>query len=138
MNMQQFRFPNIKSEYGEFERVAKAFELDSTTLEFLAQEEGRLIDLNDELIRVLENSDIGKIKKGGWETVGSLAREYERDWVDLKEKMEKKIPLDAPIIMKQSNTYHLVSGNTRLMVARALGIIPKVLLFEYVHDRTYE
>ncbi len=135
---EHFKFPDIEAEHGEFDRVAKTFGFDSGTLEFLAGEEGRMIDMGDELVLVLENSDVSKVKYGDWDTVGNLAREYGRDWVDIKEKMERGTTLDAPIIMKYDDVYHLISGNTRLMVARALGIVPQVLLFEYVHDRTHE
>lgn len=53
-----------------------------------------------------------------------------RDWESVKTALEGGVPLDAPIIMKRGDQTHLVSGNTRLMVARAMGIRPQVWVFE--------
>lgn len=51
-------------------------------------------------------------------------------WEDLRQKIEQGQELDAPIVLKLLNEIHLVSGNTRLMVARALNKTSKVLLVE--------
>ncbi len=133
-----FIFPDITKERGEFERVADTFGVDSETLVFLASEEGRLRDLSNEIWEKLDNTDSNKYEKDNWEAVREFSEMCGRDWLDLKKKIEKGNRIDAPIIMKYGELYHLVSGNTRLMVARALGIIPKVLVFEYIHDRTRE
>jgi hypothetical protein len=135
---EQFKFPDIKSERGEFERVASTFDVDVDTLMFLAEEEGKLTSLDESFWDVLENTDSYKFGKGDWLEVENFADEYTRDWKSLKSKIENGEMLDAPIIVEINGIHHLVSGNTRLMVARALGITPKVLVFEYRHDRTDE
>lgn len=140
---EQFKFPNIEAERGEFERVAEKFGVECDTLMFLAEEEGRLVTLGDEVwvgLFGLDNTSSKSIGFGDWVGVEHALREdgVERNWKELREKMKNGEVLDAPIIMKIGGLYHLVSGNTRLMVARALGMTPKVLIFEYKHDRTNE
>jgi hypothetical protein len=118
------------NEKGEFERVADTFEIDSSVLYFQAQN-GSLSELNEELWNKLENTDSNRFEPGNWSMVEQYSGQQSqpRDWGDLKQKLEKGTPLDAPIVMKFGDYYHLVSGNTRLMVARAMGITPSVWLF---------
>lgn len=134
----QFISPDIEKEHGEFDRIAKEMNLDPDVLVFLAKDEGRLVELGKEMWSNLENTDSFDIEKDEWHKVEDHSVHNKRDWQSLREKMNNRQSLDAPIIMKYEGRYHLVSGNTRLMVARALGIVPQVLLFEYIHDRTDE
>lgn len=127
-----FKYPDIEAEIGEFERVADTFGIDSSVLMFLAHE-GQMTYLDFELWNKLENTDSNTFDIGDWEWVHEHSNpdgEHKRDWESLKDKVERGKVLNAPIIMKYGNKYHLVSGNTRLMVARAKGVVPKVLLFE--------
>lgn len=84
----------------------------------------------------LDNTDSFDIPSEGWEKVAEHIDHTNqetgatRSWQDLKQKMEQGRELDAPIVLKYQNELHLVSGNTRLMVARALGKTPKILLVE--------
>jgi hypothetical protein len=135
-----FKYPDIEAERGEFERVARTFNADTDTLMFLAEEEGGLISLNASTWEVLENTDSSELQPGDWELVKehSVNQDVSRDWESLKARLEQGEQTDAPIIMEHEGKYHLVSGNTRLMVARALGITPTVLIFEYKEDRTNE
>ncbi len=134
---ERFTFPNIKSELGEFDRVADTFGLESDVLVFLAKTEGKMVVLDDAMWVHLHNTDSINITKGDWETVdanvqeGNKSADKPRDWKFLKHKIESGIKLDASIIMKYGDLYHVVSGNTRLMVSKALGINPEVLIFEY-------
>lgn len=127
-----FRFPDIESEAGEFERVASEFGYDSSVLMFLARD-GQMVSLDNDLWSRLENTDSNDFELGGWEAVHDHSNpdgEHKRDWESLRSKIESGTVLDAPIIMKFGDRYHLVSGNTRLMVCKAKGITPTVLLFE--------
>ncbi len=138
-----FVLPDIKAERGEFERVAEKFGLDTDTLLFLAAEEGVLSPLTEEVWKNLDNTDSNTFNSGdsdAWDKIreGCEAQNPPRDWQALKITMEQGGDIEAPIIIKYDNQYHLVSGNSRLMVARALDITPKVLIFEYRHDRTDE
>ncbi len=126
-----FKYPNIQREEGEFERVGATFGVETSVLMFQAQK-GELVTLSENIWRNLENTDSNRFERGDWEAVAEHAKAHDvgRDWEDLKSKLETGKQLDAPIIMKFGERYHLVSGNTRLMVARAKGIRPTVLLFQ--------
>ncbi len=127
-----FKYPNIEKEEGEFARVAAEFGIETSVLMFLAQS-GELIQMDEELLSRLENTDAHTVQEGDWEMVHDHSNPngvFKRDWVALRDKLAAGNVLDAPIIMKFGERYHLVSGNTRLMVARAMGMSPKVLIFE--------
>jgi hypothetical protein len=100
-----------------------------SVLEYQAQN-GDLVTLEENVWSSLENSDSPTIEIGGWEQVQELSSQVNRDWENLKNKLEQGTVLQAPIVMKFGDSFHLVAGNTRLMVSKAMGITPKVLLFE--------
>ena len=120
----QFQMPQLARESGEFERVGKQFGIDSSVLLFQAQL-GTLVELDEDTWNQLENTDSYDLSPGDWEAVDQLATMAARDWRSIR----NTTILDAPIIMRYRDRYHLVAGNTRLLVARALGNIPRVLLF---------
>jgi hypothetical protein len=124
----EFIAPDFFEEYGEFERVAKTFDFDISVLLHVSEVEGKSVSLSEDIWAQLENSDSYKIEFDDWDRVriNSEAQEVTRDWKVLRDS--KKIKM--PIIMKYASTYHLVSGNTRLMVCRAMGIRPEVFIFE--------
>ncbi|HUO56037.1 MAG TPA: hypothetical protein VMU27_01195 [Candidatus Paceibacterota bacterium] len=141
-NESVFVLPNVEKELGEIERVAQKYspqdpEVFVNTFVEKAKQ-ATLVDLTEEVWGSLDNTDSFYIPAGGWEKIAEHV-EYEnketganRSWEDLRRKMQQGQELDAPIIFKHSDGIHLVSGNTRLMVARALGKKPKVLLVELV------
>ena len=138
----QFIYPNIESERGEFERTALKFGIDVDTLIFLAKEEGVLQTLSKAVWDGLENTDSNRFDYGdedAWNQVRQCSeiQKSPRDWMSLRNGLENGQIIDAPIILKIANTHYLVSGNTRLMVARALGITPNVLVFEYKEASSY-
>lgn len=127
--------PDLLAEKGELIRVAKEFAPERDPIAF-AQEmykvfrETDLRDLSDEEWAVLENSDSWQIQPEDFETVAALAEKYGRDWEKFKRSLEEGAPIPAPTIVKFGDRLHKVGGNTRLMVARAMGIRPKVLIAE--------
>jgi hypothetical protein len=129
-----FVLSSTERERGEIERVATTFseghENEFIERFMLALQSASLVPLSEDVWGKLENSDSFPIQNGDWETVRSLAEQVNRDWNSLKEKMENGTPLDAPIILKIKDNFYLVSGNTRLMIARALGITPEVVLVD--------
>jgi hypothetical protein len=139
-NEANFIFPSIEKELGEIQRVAQKYnpqnqEAFVSTFSERA-EKAKLVDLTEEIWRALDNTDSFDIPHNGWQQVAEHIDHTNketgatRDWKDLKQKMENKQELDAPIILKYSDEIHLVSGNTRLMVARALGKTSRVLFVE--------
>jgi len=129
-----FIFPDVKNELGEVERVAQLYHSE-TPQEFiekfiLKSAESNLSTLSDFDWSRLENTDSGDVEKGDWVSVGELAESHGRDWKILKTQMESGGEIEAPIIYRNMNSLHLVSGNTRLMVAKALGVRPQVLVVE--------
>ena len=85
---------------------------------------------------ILDNTDSFDVARNGWERVAehidhtNQETGANRTWGGLRQKMEQGKEIDAPIILKHSDGIHLVSGNTRLMIARSLAKTPKVLLVE--------
>ena len=128
---ERFIFPNVAKEYGEFERVAALYNLNVDKIIQIATQ-GQMVELSEDLWSLLENTDSYDIELGDWEFVASCADQQEvpRDWKSLRDKLATATPVDAPIVMKCGDSLHLVSGNTRLMVARVAGIKPTILLFE--------
>ena len=122
---------DLRAQEGEVRRAAAHFgrDADAFTGEFMrAYENGVLVSLTPSLWEQLQNSDADSIEMGDWNKVAENARMAGRNWETLKDKMERGMPLDAPIILRYASKLHLVSGNTRLMVARALGLKPQVVL----------
>ena len=122
---------DLRTEEGEVRRAAAHFgrDADAFTGEFMrAYESGVLVSLTPSLWEQLDNTDADSVEMDDWNKVAENARMAGRDWETLKDKMERGMPLDAPIILRYASKLHLVSGNTRLMVARALGLKPQVVL----------
>lgn len=130
-----FTFPNVEGERGEINRVAEHFGYDQERFahEFLLRAKNTsLTSLTDEVWSRLDNTDsCSEINYGDWSAVERHAVGYGRkEWQELRDKMQNKTATDAPIIIKHNTVLHLVSGNTRLMVARAMGITPHVLVVD--------
>ena len=141
-NIASFVFPNIEAERGEIERVAGEFakENSQTFARRLIEQAkvSELVAMDEDMWSRLENTDSFDIRIADWETVEQHAvaghAESPRDWQALKKKIESGSDLDAPIVCALGDRLHLVSGNTRLMVARALGMQPRILLINLSHQ----
>ena len=132
-----FVFPDIKKEEGEIERVAETVFGGADPTRFFEEFEKRarktqLSSLTQTEWAELENTGWHFITLGDWDKVAELSAECEpnRDWQDLRNKMQSRKELDAPIVVRKGNLLHKVGGNTRLMVAKALGVNPKVLVVD--------
>ncbi len=123
-----FTKPDIYKEMGEFVRVGKEFGLDAGVLMYLAKQNGKLVTLNEGLLSRLENTDLHDIEEGDWETVASKSKQARRDYISVKKDFGAG-EVKAPIIFDAGDRLHLVSGNTRLMVSRALGVRPQFYIF---------
>ncbi len=140
LNEANFIFPDLEKERGEIERVAQKYSPQNpeafVNTFYEKARQANLINLNEERWGALDNTDSFDIQHNGWEQVTEHINYTNketgatRNWEDLKQKIEQGQELDAPIILNHAGEIHLVSGNTRLMVARALGKTPKVLVVE--------
>ena len=130
-----FAFPSFEQEAGEIARIQQHFNKKTSNFAARFLESARkasLVPLSAEIWNTVENTDSDRVLRGDWDAVAehASAAESKRNWQDLKTKMQAGTPVDAPVIARNGEILHLVSGNTRLMVARALGITPNVLIVD--------
>lgn len=131
--------PDYYQEMGEIKRTANTFaknnkELYTEILTNFAEQlpQAELEPLTDEIWSNLENTDsYHNIQKNDFDKVAKLAEGYNRKWLQKLESMKSNSPLEAPTIFKMDDKYHKVSGNTRLMLARALGLRPKAIFVRF-------
>ncbi len=137
---ENFIFPSLNNEKGEIKRIAEHFAPDNEidfTIKFLeAYKKSNLTDLTNGVWSTLENTDSFDIQHNNWGQIDEHVQYTnnetgaQRDWHDIRKKMEHGEELDAPMILKYDDRFYLISGNTRLMVARCLRKTPKVLIVE--------
>ncbi len=124
----------LKEELGEIERTAKIFKSEDAKgfmKKFIERaEKGNLVDLTEDIWAKLENTDSYDIPVGGFEVVQHNAEQVGREWKSKKKALENEVLMPAPIVLKFGERYHKVAGNTRLMLARAMGGTPKVLIVD--------
>ncbi|MEI7709201.1 MAG: hypothetical protein WCI76_00635 [bacterium] len=135
--------PNIEEERGEVERVVREFLGKEATKENVDQiiqllESAPLIDLSDGDWEMLENTDsFHNIRPGHLEDAESITEKYNLDLAPVNKRNFQNLltgfqngrNMKAPTILRNSaGKLHLVSGNTRLMISRALGVRPKIVL----------
>lgn len=78
----------------------------------------------------LENTESSQIKKGEIKKVIELSKKNKKqNPLELKKALQSG-DYKRPLIIKFGDRYHLISGNTRLSTAAALGIKPQVLIIE--------
>lgn len=139
-----------EQERGELERVCRTFAPENQqALEDLFYSRLTSLEvttLTEEMLSELDNTNARDIGEDNFEQVDStLALNAEgepekiRDWRGLKRKMEQNQELDMPVLVKVVNQegkpmLHTMSGNTRLMVARALGIMPQVAIIDLIKN----
>jgi len=117
--------PSFEEESDEIERVARDLSLESRDV-LSALEGGSLISLSEDTWAHLDNTDSFATKD--LSEVLRLAEEYDRPSVQsIIEKFKHGGSLPAAIVLGlPDGSDTLVGGNTRLMVARAFGQLPKV------------
>jgi len=132
-----FIFPSFNKydEAGEIERVQQYFGIKTSNFvqKFVERaKQGRLIKLTDDIWDTVENTDShsDNVPRGDWNTVAHIVGQVQRDWQTLRNKMQRGEEMDAPIIARRGDILHLVTGNTRLCIARAAGVKPDVLIVD--------
>jgi hypothetical protein len=134
--------PSLKEEWEEILRTAKQFDLDPKILKE-AYKKGHMISLSDSIWSRLKNTDSWEeIEPGDWDAVQQLAIKYNKESRKLdtanfgkgrspsriREGLEEGLPMPAPMVLSTHGIYYLIGGNTRLMVSRAIGVRPEILL----------
>jgi ABC-type dipeptide/oligopeptide/nickel transport system ATPase subunit len=135
--------PSIKNEMAEIERTSRE----------IADDDDDYNDVLEKIIEALEQSELETLSETNWtnlentdsfesirvghledvqkiidESNSELPPERHRSIEEIIDAL-KKGEIDAPIILKRkTGNLYLISGNTRLSVARALGIKPEVLI----------
>ena len=121
----EWHAPDLKSEKGEIVRTAKTLGLSPRKI-MKAAKSSALSQLGSRDWSKMQNTD-------SWSTTSldkarGLASTYKRDILSIEKAFDKKSSLPAPIVLKQKGKDpYLIGGNTRLMTARAKGVVPKVL-----------
>ncbi len=137
--------PDMESERGEIERVVIGFlglEPSKENVDHVIDiiNKSETTELTEELWASLENTDsYHNVRPGHFEDArqaidesnSELASENKRDFKKLLRVFENGHGIEIPTIIKKDGILHLVSGNTRLMICRASGIKPKVIIGEY-------
>jgi hypothetical protein len=129
-----FSAPNIRAEKEGFTRVARQCDIDESVLLYTAEYEGKMVTLTDEVWGQLEDTNSYTIDPNEHDVAAEHALADGKDYHAVADAMYAGLmagkPIDAPIIMKQGEMYYLISGNSRLMAARAYGVMPPVWMFE--------
>ena len=138
--------PDLKHERGEIERVLRGFLGETANKENMKRimdilENAPMVELSEKLWESIDNTDsFHNIRPGHPEDAETKVEEYNQELAPENKRNFKRhlkcylngTPMETPIIIKnKEGILHLVSGNTRLMVARALGVKPKVVIGEY-------
>ncbi len=118
--------PNIQKEMDELERTADTLGIDLNSL-IRTTQQSKLVPLDEMTWRSMKNTDSYGIKKGDMRTVNSLGGGYGKDVGSILDAFQQGGTLPAPIVLVRNNEPYLVAGNTRLMVARAMGVQPMIL-----------
>ena len=120
--------PDIDEEMAEFELTSDVLNIDLNNL-IDAAHDAKLVPLDEfSMWRFLLNTESYQIKKGDLDAVYPIAAKYGRDIESILDVFSQGGTLPAPIVLVRKNLKpYLIGGNTRLMVARAMGVQPKVL-----------
>lgn len=135
--------PNLFEEKGEVERTVKEFLGMEPTEENIkiimdAIESAPVVDFSDQEWELLENTDsFSNVRPGHLEDAEKIVEEYnlkltpenKRDFKNILNGFQNGGKMKVPTILRDmTGKLHLVSGNTRLMISRALNIRPKVVV----------
>ena len=126
-------YPDIKGKMDEIKRVSQYLtrneDFPVSVYDVISSlENADEVVLSDELWVNLENTESNEIEVGDFDSVFNIANHYGKsDPNKLKRKLESG-DYERPMIVKFGDRYHLVSGNTRLSTAAAMGINPKVFI----------
>jgi len=136
--------PDLQKERGEIERAVREFSGEEPNVEnvqrvFDALKNAPMVELSDEMWAALDNTDsFHNIIPGHIEEARQITETYNQELPPQNRRDFGAIlngfkggAMEAPVIIKnKEGALHLVSGNTRLMIARSLGVKPDVIVAE--------
>lgn len=117
--------PDINEEREELDRQTEELGLEPVSI-YDAFDAGSLILLDDDTWRRLENTDSNDPSLN-WELIRSWR---DRDVDNIISAIKEQASLPAPIVLESANKVYCVAGNTRLSIAKLMGIVPKVWYIE--------
>ena len=116
----------VTKEMEEIERTSDEFNVPFGDVQY-AFETGKETILSDNVWSKLENTDSYGVQN--LEQAVELANKYKKDWKSIINAIQNEKQLPMPMVLNYGeDKYYLVAGNTRLMIYRALGLQPIVLM----------
>ena len=131
--------PDIEGEMDEFQRLSQDLrrdeKIDISVEELVRSFKGlKEQTLTDDVWPKLENTESNEIEKGDIEAVNDIAKMYNKTNPKKLIKAIKSGDYHRPLILKISDRYILIAGNTRLCTAAAIGVNPMVFIGEIGED----
>lgn len=117
--------PDLSEEHEEIERTSEELGIDLQEIKD-GYKNGSLKELNNDMWQKMENTDSWDIKD--LEDARRYAEEYGKDIENIIDGFKGGKRLPAPIVLIKDDGPYLIAGNTRLMVAKALKVVPKVVI----------
>jgi hypothetical protein len=134
----EFLPDELDNEVGEYFNTQKTFNsfpnLVKTPLELSKMlRDAPPTVLNKKILISLENSDVGDVltSKNPLAHSKQIAKENNRDINRILRGIQNKTALPMPIVIKHSNGYYLLGGNTRLCAMAGVGYTMPVKLLTY-------
>jgi hypothetical protein len=122
----KWQAPDLSFEAGEIKRTGNSLGIPARKLQAAAKN-AKLAALSDSDWSELENTDSNDTTSVA--KAVAKAKEYNRDITSVIKGLGGELP--APIVLKRKGEApYLIAGNTRLMVSKAFGIKPKVLVID--------
>lgn len=123
----QWTKPLFETELEEFTRVSVHFSIPVEELK-AAFEQSVPLPLLESIWHRLENTDSNDPQvTNKFSTVWRMSRQYGKDLARVVKQISTQ-KLETPIILQYNNSYHLVSGNTRLTALKLFNIQPVVII----------
>ncbi|MEK7648103.1 MAG: hypothetical protein AAB384_03670 [Patescibacteria group bacterium] len=120
----QWIAPSGEFEQGEFFRTAEELHVNAGEL-LVACEQGALEPLSDSDWEVMMNTDSRDTTWQLQEVITHIGSK--RDVDKIIEGFQTGAGIPAPVVLfREGEPPYLIGGNTRLLVARAMGIRPKI------------
>jgi len=120
----KWKEPSWQDEFGEMKLTSKELGIPLILIR-KSFENGNLIKPVKSFLKNIENTDYNEVKT--IDDVKQFAKVYGRNADVIIDGFEKGTSIPAPIVLiRKDKRPYLIAGNTRLMVSKALEIIPEI------------